>query len=117
MLRLATSPRSNQHPAQTNINKTFKNVETTFFLVGKQATQTLFLRPPSLILLWTLWNGQVVLILEVCVGSFGEGNGNPLQHSRWENPKNRGASWATVRGVEKNQTEHTQHHGQLALLT
>ena len=27
----------------------------------------------------------------------GEGNGNPLQYSRLENPMDRGASWATVR--------------------
>ena len=29
----------------------------------------------------------------------GEGNGNPLQHSYWENPRDRGALWATVHGV------------------
>ena len=30
-----------------------------------------------------------------------EGNGNPLQLSRLENPMDRGASWATVHGVTK----------------
>ena len=34
----------------------------------------------------------------------GEGNGNPLQYSCWENPMDRGASWATVHGVAKSQT-------------
>ena len=34
----------------------------------------------------------------------GEGNGNPLQHSCLENPMNRGAWWATVHGITKNQT-------------
>ena len=34
----------------------------------------------------------------------GEGDGNPLQHSRLENPMDRGAWWATVHGVAKNQT-------------
>ena len=29
----------------------------------------------------------------------GEGNGNPLQYSCLENPIDRGAWWATVRGV------------------
>ena len=29
----------------------------------------------------------------------GEGNGNPLQHSRLENPMDRGAWWAAVHGV------------------
>ena len=31
----------------------------------------------------------------------GEGNGNPLQYSRLENPMDRRASWATVHGVAK----------------
>ena len=33
-----------------------------------------------------------------------EGNGNPLQYSCLENSKDRGAWWATVRGVAKSQT-------------
>ena len=31
----------------------------------------------------------------------GEGNGNPLQYSCLENPRDRGVWWATVHGVEK----------------
>ena len=34
----------------------------------------------------------------------GRGNGNPLQYSGLENSKDRGAWWATVLGVTKNQT-------------
>ena len=34
----------------------------------------------------------------------GEGNGNPLQYSCLGNPMDRGAWWATVRGVTKSQT-------------
>ena len=34
----------------------------------------------------------------------GEGNGNPLQYSCLENPMDRGAWRATVRGVTKSQT-------------
>ena len=34
----------------------------------------------------------------------GEGNGNPLQCSFLENPRNRGAWWAAVYGVAKSQT-------------
>ena len=34
----------------------------------------------------------------------GEGNGNPLQYSCLENPKDGGALWATVHGVAKSQT-------------
>ena len=31
-----------------------------------------------------------------------EGNGNPLQYSRLENPMDRGAWWVTVHGIAKN---------------
>ena len=34
----------------------------------------------------------------------GEGNGNPLQYSRLENPMDGGAWWAAVHGVAKNRT-------------
>ena len=34
----------------------------------------------------------------------GEGDGNPLQYSCLENRMDRGAGWATVRGVAKSQT-------------
>ena len=34
----------------------------------------------------------------------GEGNGNPLQYSRLENPMGGGAWWATVHRVAKSQT-------------
>ena len=34
----------------------------------------------------------------------GEGNGNPLQCSCLQNPRDRGAWWATVYGVTQSQT-------------
>ena len=34
----------------------------------------------------------------------GEGNGNPFQYSCLGNPMDRGAQWALVHGVAKNQT-------------
>ena len=34
----------------------------------------------------------------------GEGNGNPLQYSCLENPRDRGACWAAVYGVEQSRT-------------
>ena len=34
----------------------------------------------------------------------GEGNGNPLQYCCLENPRDGGAWWATVHGVEKSRT-------------
>ena len=35
----------------------------------------------------------------------GEGNGNPLQYSRLENPMDRGAWWAAVYGVAQSQIQ------------
>ena len=39
----------------------------------------------------------------------GEGNGNPLQYSCWENPMDRGAWWAPVHGVAKSRTQLSMH--------
>ena len=40
------------------------------------------------------------------LGRSPEGNnGNPLQYSCLENPRDRGASWATVHEVTKSQTQ------------
>ena len=39
------------------------------------------------------------------VSSIGEGNGNPLQCSCLENPRDRGAWWAAVYGVAKSRTQ------------
>ena len=36
--------------------------------------------------------------------TLGEGNGNPLQYSCLENPRDGGAWWAVVHGVAKSQT-------------
>ena len=50
--------------------------------------------------------------------SSGGGNGNPVQYSRLENPKDRGTWWATVSGVTKSRlwlSEHT--HAQQMLVS
>ena len=39
----------------------------------------------------------------------GEGNGNPLQYSCLENPKDRGAWQATDHGVTKSWTQLSMH--------
>ena len=36
--------------------------------------------------------------------SSGRGHGNPLQYSFLKNPMDRGAWWATVRGIARSQT-------------
>ena len=38
------------------------------------------------------------------MGRNGEGNGDPLQCSCLENPRDRGASWAAVYGVAQSRT-------------
>ena len=40
----------------------------------------------------------------------GEGNGNPLQCSCLENPRDSGAWWAAVYGVAQNQTQLKRHN-------
>ena len=40
----------------------------------------------------------------------GEGHGNPLQYSCLENPTDREALWAVVRGVAESQTQLSDSH-------
>ena len=47
---------------------------------------------------WDIIEGLIVLV------SIGEGNGNPLQCSCLENPRDRGAWWAAIYGVAQSQT-------------
>ena len=42
--------------------------------------------------------------LATSLSRIGEGNGNPLQYSCLENPRDRGAWWAAVHGVAQSQT-------------
>ena len=46
----------------------------------------------------------------------GEGNGNPLQCSCLENPRDRGAWWAAVYGVEQSRTQLKQLSSSSSLL-
>ena len=48
-------------------------------------------------------SGNLDSILE-SRGSPREGHGNPLQYSCLENPMDRGAWWAAIRGVSKSWT-------------
>ena len=61
--------------------------------------------PSSLALQFALWEPLMWLCTIGIIGlSMGEGNGNPLQYSWLENPKDRGAWWAAVHGVAKSWT-------------
>ena len=46
----------------------------------------------------------------------GEGNGNPLQYSCLENPRDRGAWWAAVYEVAQSQTRLKQHSSSSCIL-
>ena len=55
-----------------------------------------------------------VSVTSVCsratsLSCLGEGNGNPLQYSCLENPRDRGASWAAVYGVAQSRTRLKRH--------
>ena len=43
-------------------------------------------------------------VISLSLSCIGEGNGNPLQCSRLENPRDRGAWWAAVYGVTQSRT-------------
>ena len=47
---------------------------------------------------------DIARVLNIYSGCLGVGNGNPLQYSCLENPKDRGIWQATVHGVAKSQT-------------
>ena len=47
-----------------------------------------------------LWEIKITFNMQLT----GEGNGNPLQYSCLENPRDRGAWWAAVYGVTQSQT-------------
>ena len=47
---------------------------------------------------------ETAIKLRTSIGSFGEGDGTPLQYSCLENPMDGGAWWAAVHGVAKSQT-------------
>ena len=49
------------------------------------------------------------LLFHFSLSCIGEGNGNPLQHSCLENPRDRGAWWATVYGVTQSRTPLKWH--------
>ena len=45
------------------------------------------------------------LHFDFSLSCIGEGNGNPLQYSCLENPRDGGAWWAAVYGVAQSQTQ------------
>ena len=62
---------------------------TDWFQIGKEVHQGCILSP---------------CLFNVYAEYIGEGNGNPLQCSRLENPRDRGAWWAAIYGVAQSWT-------------
>ena len=70
---------------------------------------------PSPVLVIIVPDGVTVFIfvfkvpfqLSLFLSCIGEGNGNPLQCSCLENPRDGGACWAAVYGVAESDTEAT----------
>ena len=50
------------------------------------------------------WGREESDTTELSLSCIGEGNGNPLQRSCLENPKDWGAWWAAVYGVAQSRT-------------
>ena len=82
--------------------RTFKGVTLLYDLTWKDVMyilgQTLTLGSKTQVL------GKVVAYGD----KFGEGNGNPLQRSCLENPRDEGAWWAAVYGVTQNRARLKQ---------
>ena len=53
---------------------------------------------------WSCWGSDTTEQLHFSLSCIGEGNGNPLQCSYLENPRDEGAWWAAVYGVAQNRT-------------
>ena len=55
---------------------------------------------------WGRWESYTIewLHFHFSLSCIGEGNGNPLQRSCLENPRDRGAWWAAVYGVAQSRT-------------
>ena len=56
---------------------------------------------------WGCWGSDTTqrLHFHFSLSCIGEGNGNPLQYSCLENPRDRGAWWAAIYGVAQSQTQ------------
>ena len=67
---------------------------------------------------WGRWGSYTTerLHFHFSLSCIGEGNGNPLQCSCLENPRNRGAWWAAVSGVAQSQTRLKRLSCMLALI-
>ena len=54
--------------------------------------------------------------MNLAISVYGEGHGNPIQHSCLENPMDRRAWWATVHKITLSRTRLKQQHTQTSML-
>ena len=60
--------------------------------------------------------GDFTFTFHFSLSCIGEGNGNPLQCSCLENPRDRGAWWAAVSGVAQSQTRLKQLSSSIGII-
>ena len=67
---------------------------------------------------WGRWGSETTeqLHFHFSLSCTGEGNGNPLQCSCLENPRDRGAWWAAVSGVAQSQTRLKQLSSSIGII-
>ena len=54
---------------------------------------------------WGSWESDTTERLHFSLSCIGEGNGNPLQYSCLENPRDGGAWWAAIYGVAQSRSQ------------
>ena len=79
----------------------FSNIWAPFWAVSTPRIELSLLCP---LYLWGLSPQSMLMNIYRLGDKCGEGNGTPLQYSRLENPRDRGAWWAAVHGVTQSRT-------------
>ena len=91
------------------IPKTNKLLERSFYLAGESTIRVFIYAclayTPQISKCWNYVNKPTHVFV---IPFIGEGNGNPLQCSCLENPRDGGAWWAAVYGVAQSQTRLKQ---------
>ena len=94
----------------TNCKAIILKLKTNNFLKNLQwkriwkSYTRMYVKPNHFALHSKLTQDYKFTILHFSLSCIGEGNGNPLQCSCLENPRDRGAWWAAVYGVTQSQT-------------
>ena len=81
-----------------------------YFYVSIDSTEKAMAQEPAGCSPWGHWRVDTTerLSFHFLLSCIGEGNGNPLQCSCLENPRDGGAWWAAIYGVTQSQTQLKQ---------